>query len=163
MCADPPRRRAVQQVWAQHGGCPPRLICRPFEAQPGPAQSELITVAADTIALLAAGDITPDRVGDDFPPGQALQNQHPAPNHAGARRIAVDRDQCRTACARMDSALADAIDEARRDPQAARSLLTLMRHGCRTTRELERLLAVFDELDIPTSGLRSNMPSDPYA
>ena len=62
----------------------------------------------------------------------------------------------------MDFLLADAIDEARRDPQAARSLFSLMRHGCRTNREIERLLAVFDELEIPTSGFRDDLPPDPY-
>ncbi|WP_064077516.1 TniQ family protein [Prescottella equi] len=163
---------AVQQVWARRGGRPPQLICRPFEALPWPAQSELLTVAADTIALLGAGEIipdggyghlfTPDRVGDDFPSGRARRNQHPDPNHALARRIDVDRDRRRTARARMDSALGDAIDEARRDPQAARSLFSLMRHGCRTDREIERLLAVFDELEIPTSGFRDDLPPDPY-
>ncbi|MFI6757482.1 TniQ family protein [Rhodococcus coprophilus] len=159
---------AVQEAWAQHGGRPPILICRPFEALPWTAQAELLTVAADTIAHLAAGDITPDgdhgclfipeRVGDDFPPGHARRNQH-----ARVRRIAVDRDQRRTAGERMDFLLADAIDEARRDPKAARSLFTFMRHGCRTDRELERLLEVFDGLDIPTSGFRGNLPPDLYA
>lgn len=165
--------RAVQQVWAHHGGRPPILICRPFEALPWPVQAELLTVAADTIALLAAGDIAPggdhghlftaERVGGDYPPGQARRNRHLAPSHARARRAAVERDQRRTACERMDSALADAIDEARRDPLAARSLFAFMRHGCRTERELERLLAIFDELDIPTDDLRDNLPPDPYA
>ncbi|BCN46642.1 hypothetical protein RE943_48180 (plasmid) [Prescottella equi] len=162
------RARRIQQVWARRCGRPSHLIYRPFEALPWPAQPELLAVAADTIALLAAGDITPtgghghlfipEHVGDDFPPGQARRNQH-----ARARRTAVDRDQCRTACERLDFLLADAIDKARRDPQAARSLFALMRHGCRTEREPERLLAVFDELDIPASGFRANLPPDPYA
>lgn len=38
-----------------------------------------------------------------------------------------------------------------------------MQHGCRTDRELERLLATFDELDIPTSDFRDNLPPDLYA
>lgn len=49
----------VREIWARHGGGPPRIIYRPFETLRRPDQIELLTVAADTIAQLLACEITP--------------------------------------------------------------------------------------------------------
>lgn len=70
----------VREIWERRGGRPPRLIYRPFEALHRPNQVELLTVAADTLTRLSAGEITPqgqhrnlfisEPVGVDIAPGR---------------------------------------------------------------------------------------------
>lgn len=158
----------VREIWASRGGRSPRLLYRPFESLRWPDQAELLTVAADTITCLDAGEITPqgdhghlfipEPVGPDLPPGRHRRRQRPTrPAYPKPLQAASDGDHYSTAAAAFSRAITEAVDAARRDPHIARTLFGFTRQSCHTEQELERLLGTFDALDIPTHDLRGDL------
>jgi hypothetical protein len=130
---------------------------RPYEAFPWPIQAQLLEAVAHAIRLLEDGAVRGHGTHAKlfFPVHEPVDDGH-APTAPAKPAYTQRWDQAR-------ASLDDAIGLAREDPAEAQALYNLFATRCRDPQSIERLLATFDELGIPTAALSHKRDLVPVA
>ncbi len=150
---------SIRSIW-EHCGHPPRAgqnCWRPYEKLDLTVQLHMLEAAATAIDLIEAKMVSP--LGEQ---GELFLPEPQAGFTIGQPTLWYKKVQF-TSLQKALRACDEAIAEARRNPETARSLFMIAAHGRRDARTLTYLRGLFDEMGVPPEYLSHLFTEEPFA
>lgn len=149
---------SIRSVW-ERCGHPLRAgqsLWRSYEVLDSAVQLKMLEAAATAIHLIESGKLAPR--------GEQAELFLPEPQAEFTNGLPADEQQKKLINHWQEAmrAINEAIVEARRDPETARSLFALVSCGRRDSASLEHLRAMFSEMRIPLDFLSHYDPNGPF-